>query len=121
MEDEIIYPTYITLHMTSSVANPNGLREATADRNTVSLPELPFNSGRDNNKLTTNTHWLFCSFLSRYFVAKERKKNFFPVKLTGAAKRGCIWDSVTARSFSIGFVGQRSPPGQQHTNPFPCV
>lgn len=55
--------------MTSSVANPNGLREATADRNTVSPLELPFNFSRDNNKLTTNTHWLFCSFLSRYFVS----------------------------------------------------
>lgn len=64
MEDEIIYPTYITLHMTSSVANPNGLTEATA-----TTPELPFNFSRYNNKLTTHTHWLFCSFLSRYFVA----------------------------------------------------
>lgn len=75
--------------MTSSVANPNGLREATADRNTVSLPELPFNSSRDNNKLTTNTHWLFCSFLSRYFVAKERKKEkLFPCQTHWCCQAG---------------------------------
>lgn len=42
-------PTYITLHMTSSGANPNGLGEATADWSTVS--ELPFSLNRDNKKL----------------------------------------------------------------------
>lgn len=33
----------------------------------------------------------------------------------------CIWDSVTVRSFSIGFVGWGSSPEQQPTNPVPCV
>lgn len=61
--------------MTSSVANPNGLREATADGNTLSLLELPFNLSRDNNKLTTNTHWLFCSFL--ILCSLKKKETFF--------------------------------------------
>lgn len=78
--------------MTSSVANPNGLREATADRNTVSHLLLPFNFSRDNNN---NKHSLVGFFFLVLLLCSIKKKgtNFFSVKLTGDAERGCIWDS----------------------------